>query len=218
MSLVCLGCSTISIRILGTKVSVLSVALWLLVSAVAIAQDSPGRFEVGANVTAIRNPPEGTPANLGPGFQGVVNFGRHVALDAEFDVLPSTSFNGQTLVGLFGAKAGTRTKRFGFFGTVRPGFITIGDTFRAATIVLGAPAGTTRFSRLTEPVLNVGGVIEYYPAQHWALRWTAGDTLVFQNPGPTFTVISPGGPNVVTQVPGQVTNHFQFGAGVMYRF
>jgi hypothetical protein len=183
-----------------------------------IAQESPGRFELGANVTALRNPPEGTSANLGFGFQGDVNFGRYFALDSEFDLLPSTSFNGQTLIGLFGAKVGRRTQHFGFFGTVRPGFVRIGDTLRASTIVFGAPGSTTRFDSLTQTALGVGGTLEYYPARHWAMRWNAGDTLIFQNPGPTFTAIFPGNPPLVTRIPGKVTSHFQFSAGFMYRF
>lgn len=216
MSLPGLGCSTIGI--LRSRVWVLSAVIVLSCASVVMAQDTPGRFEAGLNLTAIRNPPEGTPANLGPGLQGVVNFGRHVALDAEFGILPSTSFNGQTLIGLFGGKVGTRTNRFGFFGTVRPGFVRIGNTFRASTIVVGAPGTTTRFASLTQPALGLGGAVEYYPARHWAMRWDAGDTLVFQNPGPTFTAIFPGQAPLVTQTPSQVTNHFQFSAGFMYRF
>ena len=92
------------------------------------------------------------------------------------------------MTGLFGVKAGTRTEHFGLFAKVRPGFLTFDNALRAETILvtpgpLGFPIGTIsslRFGRLTQPALDLGGVVEYYPARHWAFRWDMGDTLIFR--------------------------------------
>jgi hypothetical protein len=194
-----------------------AVAVFLVVftsfSTPVLAQDSPGRFEVGGNFTAVRL----GIGEFGPGIEGDVNFGRHFALDGAYSWLPTSSTH--VMTGLFGAKVGTRTQRFGFFGKVRPGFISLGNTLRAETIILvpGLPAVSTRFGRLTERALDLGGVMEYYPAWHWALRWDAGDTLVFREQGPTITII---GLPIPTSFPAPsgITSNFQFSTGVHYRF
>ncbi|MFI5103620.1 MAG: hypothetical protein ACHP79_01735, partial [Terriglobales bacterium] len=76
-----------------------------------------------------------------------------------------------------------------------------------------------RFGRLTQRALDLGGVAEYYPARHWAFRWDFGDSLVFQEKGPTFNFTGVGAP---TQQPFTQrnfgSNHFQFSTGVHYRF
>lgn len=51
----------------------------LLCSGLAYAQDKPGKFEIGANLTAIRNPELSSEAGLGA--EGDFNFSRHFALD-----------------------------------------------------------------------------------------------------------------------------------------
>jgi len=181
----------------------------------ATAQDSPGRFEVGGNFTALRL--ERT-ANFGPGIEGDFNFGRHFALDAAFNWLPASPYE-HTIQGLFGGKVGTRTEHFGFFGKVRPGFISRGDQLREETIVSGPSFITIpsiRFGRLTERVIDFGGVLEYYPSKHWALRYDFGDTVVFGE-APQIHFI--GSPLIITGFStGNTTNNFQFSTSVHYRF
>lgn len=194
--------------------------MFLLCSALASAQDKPGKFEIGANLTGIRNPE--LTSEVGLGAEGDFNFGRHFALDAAVDWLPSNSREGKTVVGLFGVKAGKRFNHFGLFGKVRPGFITIDNMLRSATINLTSPfTFNNRFGRLTQPALDLGGVVEYYPAKHWAFRWDLGDTLLFEEKGPTFIVITPPGTPPFVQsppTPAHTTNQFQFSMGVHYRF
>src|SRR5437763_13456166 len=131
----------------GTTIT-LTATLLLLYSTIAMAQTSPGRFEVGGSFTGIRNVP--LPSNLGPGVEGDLNIGRHFALDAAVNWLPSTTRVGQTVVGLFGAKVGTRTDRFGFFAKVRPGFFTTDNELRSSTLIFPAIVGVSRFDRLTQ--------------------------------------------------------------------
>ena len=107
---------------------------------------------------------------------------------------PKNTIGNNAMTGLFGVKAGTRFQHFGLFAKVRPGFLTFDNALREETILVTPgplfPIGfypSLRFGRLTQPALDLGGVAEYYPARHWAFRWDMGDTLVFQEKGPTST-------------------------------
>jgi hypothetical protein len=198
----------------------------VFVSALAAAQDSPGRFEAGTAFSTLHMP---SIAALGPALEGDVNFGRHFALDGAASWFPNSTRGKSAATGFFGAKAGMRTQRFGFFGKARPGFMTFDNAFRGETIILTpAPNGigsigtasSFRFGRLTQRALDLGGVAEYYPARHWAFRWDLGDMLLFQEKGPTFTFIgvgTPGFPPIIERSPG-ITQHFQFSTGIHYRF
>jgi hypothetical protein len=200
----------------------LTVVCFLLSSTLALAQDSLPRFEVGGNFTALYF----HRAGIGPGVEGDINFGRHFALDGSFSWFPKNTIGKNAMTGLFGVKAGMRTEHLGFFAKVRPGFLTFDNALREETIVvtpgpLGIPLGIVssfRFARLTQPALDLGGVVEYYPARHWAFRWDLGDTLVFQEKGPTFNVIGvpPVGSSFTQRNFG--SNHFQFSTGIHYRF
>jgi hypothetical protein len=182
----------------------------------ALAEDSPGRFEIGAAFSSVHTGVTARPlsGSLGPGLEADLNIGRHLALDAAVDVLPSTNrFQGQSVIGLFGAKAGIRGRRFGFFAKVRPGFITVDNALRQITLMQVSRlsiAFALRFDRLTEPILDFGGVAEYYPAHHWTLRYDLGDTVMFEDPLIVIGIRSIG----VTSV----TNHLQFSTSVHYRF
>lgn len=177
----------------------------------SMSQTSPiSRFEVGGGITGIRN---ALVANVGPAAEGDINFGRHVALDAAFQWMPA-SFS-QTVIGFFGAKVGTRTEHFGFFGKVRPGFISTSDTLRGSTFNPDTGQDFVRFGRLTEKALDAGGVIEYYPAPHWLMRWDLGDTILFEQP--TVFSVTGNAPSSLSVSRG-TTNHLQFSAAVHYRF
>lgn len=190
---------------------VILIAFCFASSIQSMSQTSPTpRFEVGGGITGIRNI---FIADVGPTVEGDVNFGSHVAFDAAFQWMPA-SFS-QTVNGFFGAKVGTRMEHFGFFGKVRPGFISTSDTLRGSTFNPDTGQESVRFGRLTEKALDAGGVIEYYPATHWLMRWDLGDTVLFEQP----TVFSVTGTNPSSlSVSRGTTNHLQFSAGVHYRF
>lgn len=196
------------------KVFWLAVAALLIFSSLAMGQDSPGHFELGGNINTVRN--FNFPGNVGVGVETDFNLGRHFAVDAALDWLPARNPGGNSVIGLFGVKAGIRKQHFGYFAKVRPGILTIDSVFREA--FNGPPAGFTRFDRLTERVLDLGGVAEYYPARHWTLRWDLSDMLVFQDSGPTFTDIVPGQQPFTETFPAKVTNNFRFSSGLHYRF
>lgn len=194
----------------------LVITLILVSSTFVIAQDSPGRFELGGEYTVPHNLPSG------PGISGDVNFGRHIALDASYSLLPSGGFHAMT--GFFGAKAGVRKEHFGVFGKVRPGFFSLGNTFRGATIVSGPDLNisqTNRLARENERALDIGGVVEYYPARHWALRWDFSDMMIFQEPLPATNVVIVGNGIPITgfpSVPLPISHTFLFSSGIHYRF
>jgi hypothetical protein len=202
---------------LGRVISIATVTcLFLCLN--AAAQDVP-RFEVGGGFTALHTAQRTT--NLAPSIDGVYNFGRFFSIDGTFNWFPHTASTTNFIQGQFGGKAGYRTQHFGFFGKVRPGFISMGNAFRQETFtVVPLPPPSTgvgffptfRLDRLTEKTLDLGGVFEYYPAKHWSLRYEMGDTMVFTEP---IKVI---GFPFALNTNGRTTNNFQIGAGFHYRF
>lgn len=200
-------------RLLRSGVIAMSMILSLFLASLATAQDAPTRFEAGGNLMAVR----GQFPSIGTGVEGGMNFGSHLSLDAAFDYLPATHF--QTIGGFFGAKAGIRRQRFGVFGKVRPGFFSTSHAFRSSTVNLDTGQVDERFARLTQRALDLGGVAEFYPAAHWLLRWDLGDTLFFQEQGPSSTAVGGGNPPFTfAGPPSRVTNNFQFSTSFRYRF
>ena len=187
-------------------VAALAIILSLVWSMPAAAQDSPGHFEAGGNFTALRF---NSAARFGPGLEGDFNFGRHFALDGAFNWLPAGSGD-HTIQGLFGGKVGTRTEHFGFFGKVRPGFISRANQLRVFNEV---PPFFARFARLTERAIDFGGVLEYYPAKHWALRYDFGDLVVFEE-GIRVIALPP----LTSLSTDRTSNNFQFSTSLHYRF
>lgn len=109
------------------RVMIVCVVFAFSFPALSMAQNSAAsRFEAGGSLTSIRN--TGFSGAMGPGVEGDINFGRHLALDAAFNWLPATLSH--TVNGFFGVKAGTRTEHVGVFAKVRPGFFSTSDAFR----------------------------------------------------------------------------------------
>src|SRR5262245_29994837 len=180
----------------------------LLLSLTAFAQEGPGstgnsgiqpsaaisntageaslevpRWEIGGGFTTLVISND---TRAGFGFRGVGNLSRSLALEGEFNWSLGNSLfrveGGHMLEGLFGVKAGHRGKRAGIFAKARPGFIAFTD--------LGVGYGA----------LDLGGVVEFYPATHWLIRGDIGDTMVLAT-------------HATTQV-----HNAQFGISVHYRF
>jgi hypothetical protein len=85
---------------------------------------------------------------------------------------------GEILQGLFGIKGGIRRNHVGFFGKVRPGF----NSYSQAVTSFddsGAGAPVYVYGRSTNFVLDLGGIVEFYPSEGSTLRLEAGDTHIF---------------------------------------
>ena len=143
----------------------------------------PGNWEFGPLFSAMAISREGLTENVRtePGLGGYASYRFYGVFYLDGGVLyfpssanPSGPHDGgtilQTLVGL---KGGIRRNHFGFFGKVRPGFNSYSDALASVT-----RSGTT-YSRSTTFVLDLGGIVEFYPTEHSTLRIEAGDTHIY---------------------------------------
>jgi hypothetical protein len=179
-----------------------------------------GDREFGPLFSALMIAREGSAANplTESGFGGYASYRFYGALYLDGDVLyfprsaPAGPHDGgtilQTTVGL---KGGIRRNHFGFFGKARPGF----HSYSQALSTVGSSNVTAvyGYSRSTNFVLDLGGIVEFYPQPSGTLRIEAGDThLYFDN----RTVNVDGSP--VTFPGGKLKHSIQFIFGYGWRF
>ena len=119
-----------------------------------------------------------------PGFGGYASyrFYRVFYFDSDLLYFPRGSNSsgphdgGEILQGLFGLKGGIRRNHFGIFGKVRPGFNSYSQALSGVS-----QTGQESFDRSTNFVLDLGGIVEFYPGEHGTLRLEAGDTHIYFN-------------------------------------
>jgi hypothetical protein len=150
-------------------------------------------YEVGGQIFSFGSDDLGY--GWGAGGRFTYNLNNYIALDSEVNFFLPDEGPAYATQGLFGIKAGKRTKYVGIFAKARPGFQT-------NLLVNGRDQ-----ARLA---LEVGGVAEFYPNRHVVLRFDAGDVII------------PFGNDVVgrgffAQRPG-TTHNAQFSLGVSIRF
>lgn len=159
-----------------------------------VAGDDQGpTYELGGQIFSFRGHELGNGWGAGGRFTYYLN--NYIALDNEVNFFLPDEGPPYATQGLFGIKAGKRTKHLGIFAKVRPGFQT-------NLVVNGREQA--RFA------VDVGGVAEFYPNRHVVLRVDAGDVII------------PFGNNVVgqglfAQRPG-TTHNLQYSLGVGIRF
>jgi Outer membrane protein beta-barrel domain len=142
----------------------------------------PGNWEVGPLFSTLGIAREGLANNVrteaGLGGYASYRFYGVLYLDGDLLYFPQgTSFSGPhdggtILQGLVGLKGGIRRNHFGIFGKVRPGF----NSYSMA--LTGINAGTDSYGRATCFVLDLGGIVEFYPTEKSTLRIEAGDTHI----------------------------------------
>jgi len=194
--------------------------LTLVLHGPVIAQSEESKFEVGAQFSVIGSGASGVATNIGGGGRLTFNLTRYLALEGELNYFPSAGFdNVRRFQGQFGVKSGLRLDRFGVFGKVRPGFINTKSRFTTCRpcppgvfCILGCfpvdfSDAATEFSATTEFSLDVGGVVEFYPARRITMRFDVGDTIVNRRESQIFF---PSG--------SFATHSLQLGAGVGFRF
>lgn len=172
----------------------------------AIAQSEESKIEVGVQFSAVGE----DPTHLGGGGRLTFDLTRNLALEGELNYFPSTGINNiRRLQGQFGVKSGLRFDRFGVFGKLRPGFVhTKLDVLALCPLPVCPPGqicvppfpplfcssftvADTGFS------VDVGGVVEFYPAKRVTVRFDVGDTIINHS---------------------STTHNLQLGAGVGFRF
>src|SRR2546428_3295333 len=122
-----------------------------------------------------------------PGFGGRFGYraGRYVTIEVETNFFPHDRFfeDGRKVEGLFGAKVGKRSKKAGFFGKARPGFLyaSKGDfQFKqdsGCPAIFPPPVGCFNSTGKTGFALDVGGGVELYPSRRTIVRCGAADSI-----------------------------------------
>lgn len=167
----------------------------LVLSTTAAAQ----KYEIGLQLSGMHlHKIDEAPFSIGARLN--YRFVPWFAADIELSHAPENpSGNFGETIALFGVRAGTRFDRIGVFGAVRPGVIHFGGEFF-----------DLRLEQKTHPIVDVGGMMEYYPNRHTFLRIDAADAIIYygnarffdrQNPEPLGTV-----------------HNFRPGFGVGFRF
>lgn len=148
----------------------------------------PGNWEFGPLFSAMVIARQGLTNDVRtePGFGGYASYRFYGVFYLDGDLLyfpQGTGFSGSQdggtiLQGLFGLKGGIRRNHFGIFGKVRPGFDSYSDALASITTSTTAPPAYT-YARSTNFVLDLGGIVEFYPNEHGTLRIEVGDTHLF---------------------------------------
>ena len=173
--------------------------------------DQPPPFELGLAFSGIHLFDSN---NFGIGTRAVFNFNSFFSLEGEGNFFlnnapPKIFSGGRPVEGLVGPKFGLRILGAGFFAKVRPGVISFSNTLQGITLNPTVPSSfSIQTGRLTEPALDIGGVIEFYPSRHWAWRTDIGDTAIFYR---SFSFVG-------IRIPGVSKSNFQFNTGLQYRF
>jgi opacity protein-like surface antigen len=178
----------------------------------------PGKWEFGPLFSTMfirrEGPTDGVRTE--PGFGGYASYRFYHVFYFDSDVLyfPRGSNSsgphdgGEILQGLFGLKGGIRRNHFGIFGKVRPGFNSYSQALSAIS-----QTGQESFDRSTNFVLDLGGIVEFYPGERGTLRLEAGDThIYFSTRDVNFggTIVPAGG--------GKLQHSIQFIVGYGWRF
>lgn len=202
--------------------------------------DSTPRFEIGAHLTSLTfNPPRELVAlpvipsgrnspqtETGVGGRFTYNLNESIGLESAINYFPTSDgiaagVTGRLLQGQFGVKAGKRFKRFGFFGKLRPGFVSFDRSLKLVGTTPLIFSGRTFFlgvfetGRRTFFANDLGGVLEFYPSRRWALRFDAGDTIIHygeRSVPTTFLSLS------FITAPPETNHNFQFTSGFSFRF
>lgn len=186
----------------------------------------PAKIEVGLQFSSLNTGQKVYPGLLAldlptsdAGFGGRFgyNLNRVVALEAEVNFFPrergaALNSGGRLLQAQFGPKIGKRFDRFGFFGEVRPGFMSFSQILTKTGAI---DRGFEVFS-IFEPQrrnffsLDVGAVLEFYPSKRVLARFDIGDTMVYVGEDPQTA-------RFATPIP-RLAHKFQFSAGIAFRF
>jgi hypothetical protein len=157
----------------------------------ATAQVSEKPFEVGGLVTVVglsdfktRLFPSATGDSVVGGFGGrfAYNINDYLAIDAEASFFPKDQIDtvelGQKVQGLVGVKAGVRKKWGGVFAKARPGVMWFGDFPSRGDCNITSFGSICGVSHEKSFAMDVGGVIEFYPANRLIIRGDVGDTMI----------------------------------------
>lgn len=190
------------------------------------AQVSDRKLEVGGFFTSItlndfkdRVLPgfaSGDATVRGMGGRLTYNFNENFAIDGEGSFFPEAHFGndevGQKTQWFLGAKAGVRNKWVGAFAKARPGLMWFGELTSRGSCTPTPLGSLCDVDQETNFALDLGGVVEFYPAERAIIRVDVGNTLVRYPHRPAGTFGSP------SAVDGGFKSNFQVGLGFAWRF
>ena len=183
-------------------------------ASVTVAQSTKDKIEIGVQTTSLTifrpDPPFFDFTQAGVGGRVGYNFNRSIAAEAEVNFFPQKFFilnaEGRAVQGQFGVKVGKRFEKFGLFGKVRPGVLSVNRVFSFIPPPGSQGGGFDfRIERRNFFTIDAGGVLELYPSKRTVVRFEAGDTAIRH-------------PERLDQLRSAKFNHnFQFTAGVAFR-
>jgi Outer membrane protein beta-barrel domain len=196
-----------------------------LLSQTVTAQVSEKPFEVGGLVTVIglrdferRLFPTSMGDSAVGGFGGhfAYNINDYLAIDAEASFFPKNQIDsvelGQKVQGLVGVKAGVRKKWGGVFAKARPGVMWFGDFPSRGDCNITSFGSICDVSHDKNFAMDVGGVIEFYPADRLIIRGDVGDTIIHYSERVVSTQAGPIALNAETK------HNLQLTFGIGWRF
>jgi hypothetical protein len=190
------------------------------------AQVDEHRFEVGGVFTSItltdfreRVVPgfdSGDSTVNGIGGRFAYNLNENLAIDAEASFFPESVFgneeSGQKLQGVVGVKAGVRNRWAGVFAKARPGVMWFGEFPSRGSCTTTSFGSTCGVAHDKNFAMDLGGVIEFYPAKRAIIRADIGDTIIHYQDRTGGTFSNP------ILVSGAFKNNFQVSIGFGWRF
>jgi hypothetical protein len=187
-------------------------------ASVAVAQSKKDKIEIGVQTTSLSLFHPDFPfddTQTGVGGRVTYNFNRSIAAEAEINFFPQKQFiltaDGNAIQAQFGVKVGKRFEKFGLFGKVRPGFLSVD---RVGSYIPGTNFAV-RIEREAFFTIDTGGILELYPSRRTVVRFEGGDTTI-RHPA-LFGQTSFLSPTVELIRPAKFNHNFQFTAGVSFR-
>jgi len=204
------------------KTCILLLLTAITFASVGVAQSKKDKIEIGVQTTSLTlvQPDfsfDDTQAGIGGRF--TYNFNRSIAAEAEINFFPQKQFiliaDGSAIQAQFGVKLGERFEKFGLFGKVRPGFLSVSrvGSFIPPGVQVG-PTPNFTIERRAFFTVDTGGVFELYPSTRTVVRFEAGDTAI-RHPARFDQIFFPA--SVQLTRPAKFTHNFQFTAGVAFR-
>lgn len=190
--------------------------LTLCVGGTGFAQRSGQEFQLGPVINDLYLPvdPVGS-VNYQPGIGCLasLSFGGFFGFDSTVSITPTapstaTSFAGGRLTQFsLGVRGGLSRGRFSFYGKARPGLASFG---KAIVQVGPQPDMKFQFGRLTEPSIDLGGIVQAVISKRLSLRYEAGDTVIYYRGRNVFADRAP--------MSGRAVHSFQFAIAFLYSF
>ena len=212
---------------MNKTVFVVVVICLVQLQALAQSEELP-KFEVAAEFTTLEREAfsqRRTEPGLGGRF--TFNLNKTFALEAAGYFFPKRCFEcrnaGNVAQGLAGVKVGKRFEKWGVFAKARPGVISFSrGAFDAFPPLAPFSPVEIEFKRLTAFAMDVGGVVEFYPAKRIVTRFDVGDTIVHFGRRNFNTVTLNLETNTITPItvplPPRTSHNFQFMTSVGFRF